>query len=63
MDPSTHSYFDFYQSDLRIEPYAQPNVTTLDKVYSLDPVADVSVEAAARVLGIQFQLWPEFLTT
>ncbi len=61
MSPFSHTYFDFYQSDVREEPYAQGDITTVEKAYSFDPVAGLDDLAAARVLGTQFQLWSEFL--
>ena len=63
MSPSTHTYFDFYQSDLREEPYGQGDITTLEKAYSFDPLEGVTPEAAGHILGTQFQLWSEFLPT
>lgn len=63
MSPCTHTYFDFYQSESREEPYGQGEVTTLEKAYAFDPVEGIAPEAASRVLGTQFQLWSEFLTT
>ncbi|MDO5093561.1 MAG: beta-N-acetylhexosaminidase [Propionibacteriaceae bacterium] len=63
MSPTSHTYFDFYQSELREEPYGQGDVTTLEKAYGFDPLDGVTPEAAERVLGTQFQLWSEFLPT
>ncbi len=63
MSPTSHTYLDFYQSELRGEPYAQGEVTTLEQVYGFDPVKGMPPEDAARVLGTQFQLWSEFLPT
>ena len=63
MSPNTHTYFDYYQSDLPGEPYAQPATTTLEQVYGFDPVEGMPPGAAERVLGTQFQLWSEFLPT
>ena len=63
MSPNSHTYFDFYQSGMRGEPYAQGDVTTLEQVYGFDPVEGMSSDAAERVLGTQFQLWSEFLPT
>ncbi|MDO5083172.1 beta-N-acetylhexosaminidase [Arachnia propionica] len=61
MSPSSHTYYDFYQSADPQEPYAQWAITTWEKAYSFDPTAGLSPEAAGRVLGTQFQLWSEFL--
>lgn len=61
MSPCSHTYFDFYQSDAREEPYGQGDVTTLEKAYSFDPLEGITPEAADHILGTQFQLWSEFL--
>ncbi|MDO4258401.1 MAG: beta-N-acetylhexosaminidase [Actinomycetaceae bacterium] len=61
MSPLTHTYYDFYQSDLREEPYGQGAITTIEDVLEFDPVAGLEPEAAAHVIGTQFQLWSEFL--
>ena len=38
MSPTSHCYFDYYQSDPSTEPIAIGGFLTLKKVYSYDPV-------------------------
>src|SRR5207302_5097609 len=62
--PSTHVYFDHYQSNDPAEPLAIHGYTPLDKVYSFDPVpAELTPEQARHVLGAEGTLWSEYLST
>ncbi|MGV3657162.1 MAG: beta-N-acetylhexosaminidase, partial [Chitinophagaceae bacterium] len=64
MTPGSHCYFDHYQSDAHGEPIAWGGLTTLEKVYSYDPVpAELSKEEALNILGTQGNLWTEFIPT
>ncbi|HEX7733737.1 MAG TPA: beta-N-acetylhexosaminidase [Ktedonobacteraceae bacterium] len=64
MAPSTHVYFDHYQSNDPAEPLAIHGYTPLDKVYSFDPVpAELTPEQARHVLGTEGTLWSEYLST
>lgn len=64
MTPTSHTYFDYYQSSDPGEPLAIGGLITLDKVYSFDPVpAGLNAKEARRVLGTQGQLWSEYIPT
>lgn len=64
MAPSTHVYFDHYQSNDPTEPLAIHGYTPLDKVYSFDPVpAELTPEQARHILGAEGTLWSEYLST
>lgn len=63
MAPTSHTYFDFYQSRLRrFEPVAIGGFTPIEKVYAFEPVPkELTAEEAKHVLGAQFQLWAEYI--
>lgn len=67
MAPSSHVYFDHYQSERTDnEPLGIGGHTPLEKVYEFDPIpAELrdDEEAAERVLGAQCQLWTEYVPT
>ncbi len=64
MTPTSHCYFDYYQSDHPDEPLAIGGYLPLDKVYSFDPVpAELSPEEAEFILGAQGNVWTEYLKT
>ena len=64
MTPSSHLYFDFYQSDPRSEPLAIGGLSTLENVYSYEPVPEVlTAVEAKRILGAQANVWTEYLKT
>jgi hexosaminidase len=69
MTPSSHTYLNTYQSfDTASEPLAlgvqvdQP--IPLEKVLAFEPIpAELTPDQAKHILGIQGQLWSEFLLT
>lgn len=62
MTPTSHTYLDYYQSDLPDEPYAIGGHLPLEQVYAYEPVPAVLTEdEAAHVLGSQCQLWTEYM--
>ncbi|MFC4738829.1 beta-N-acetylhexosaminidase [Flavobacterium ponti] len=64
MSPTSHCYFDFYQADPKNEPVAIGGYTTVEKVYSYNPIpAELTVEEAKYILGGQANLWTEYITT
>jgi len=64
MTPSSHLYFDGYQTDPRTQPEAIGGYLTLDKVYSYDPVpASIAADKVKHVLGAQANLWAEYMPT
>ncbi len=65
MAPNSHTYLDYYQADPAApgsrEPYAHRGFTSLERVYSYDPVpAALAADKAKHVLGSQAQMWSEF---
>jgi hexosaminidase len=65
MAPNTYTYFDYYQSaDQTAEPLAIGGCLPLSQVYAYNPIPDaLTPEQAGYVLGTQFQLWSEYLTS
>jgi hexosaminidase len=63
MSPTTHCYFDYYQSeDKDREPKAIGGFLPLEKVYELDPVTTAIAENKRHhVLGAQANLWTEYI--
>ena len=66
MCPQSHCYFDHYQSEnYAQEPEAiQAAAVPLEKVYEFEPMPhELSVEEARRILGVQGNLWTEYINT
>jgi len=65
MAPNSHTYLDHYQSEsIADEPLAIGGFLPLEKVYSYEPVpAEISCDKIHHVLGVQCQLWAEYLPT
>ena len=64
MSPTTHCYFDYYQSKAEDEPLAIGGYLPLEKVYGFDPVPEeLSEENKRYVLGAQCNLWTEYIRT
>jgi hexosaminidase len=65
MTPGTHTYFDHYQTEHPdLEPLAIGGCTTLEKVYSYEPIPkELSKLEGQHVLGSQCQLWTEYMPT
>ncbi len=64
MTPTSHAYFDYYQSDNEDEPLAIGGYLPLEKVYYFDPIPkELSTEEATHVLGAQGNVWTEYITT
>ena len=64
MSPNTYMYFDYYQSaDKDKEPLAIGHCLPLEKVYSYEPYTDLPAEACPHILGVQANLWTEFIGT
>ncbi|MGC1631382.1 MAG: family 20 glycosylhydrolase [Gelidibacter sp.] len=62
MTPTSHCYFDYYQSDNADEPLAIGGFLSLEKVYSFNPIPEeLSAEEAKYVLGAQGNLWTEYI--
>jgi hexosaminidase len=63
MAPTTHTYFDHYQSqDHNSEPLAIGGFLPLETVYAYEPIpAELDAKAARHVLGAQGQIWTEYI--
>mgnify|MGYP003683024449 CR=1 FL=1 len=64
MTPTSHAYFDYYQSDNEGEPLAIGGFLPLKKVYYFNPIPKELTESEAKhVLGAQGNLWTEYIPT
>ena len=65
MTPSSHVYFDHYQStDTDLEPLAIGGFSSLERVYSFEPVPDILKEEEKKyIIGAQANLWREYIPT
>lgn len=67
MTPTTYCYFDYCQDPARQESdeplCAFWGDLTLEKVYSFNPTAELSEEAAKHILGAQANVWTEYIPT
>ncbi|MHC4496852.1 MAG: beta-N-acetylhexosaminidase, partial [Planctomycetota bacterium] len=64
MAPTSHTYFDYYQGARDKEPLAIGGNLPLAKVYSFEPIPDaVAPEKTRHILGVQGQLWGEYIST
>ncbi len=64
MTPTSHCYFDYYQSDGKEEPLAIGGYTPLKKVYHFEPIPkELDKEAHKHILGAQCNLWTEYIPT
>ncbi len=63
MSPGSYCYFDHYQG-LSGEPKAFGGYTSLEKVYSYEPIPDsLNAEESKYILGAQANLWTEYIET
>jgi hexosaminidase len=64
MAPTTYCYLDYYQSaDTLHEPFAIGGFLPVEKVYSFDPFEKLTAEEQHYILGVQGNLWTEYITT
>ncbi len=64
MSPTSHCYFDYYQSRSDDEPLAIGGYIPLDKVYNYEPIPEELTEAESKhILGAQGNLWTEYIPT
>lgn len=62
MTPGSHCYLDHYQGSPKVEPVAIGGMTTLEKVYSYEPIPDkINPENTHHILGAQGNNWSEYL--
>ena len=64
LTPTSHCYFDYYQSTNENEPLAIGGYLPLEKVYSFNPIPDeLNEDEAKYVLGAQGNIWTEYMPT
>jgi hexosaminidase len=64
MTPTTHCYFDYYQSKkIENEHPAIGGYLPLEIVYQFDPVEGVPADKTSHVLGAQGNIWTEYMPT
>jgi hexosaminidase len=64
MAPTSHTYFDYYQGPSEGEPKAIGGNLSVGKVYGFEPIPkDIAAEKIKHVLGVQGQLWGEYIST
>lgn len=60
----THLYFDYTQDASEVKPGPWMPVSTLENVYAYNPIPEgVSASEAEHILGIQYQVWTEYIRT
>lgn len=75
MSPNSYCYLDYIQSeDFDSEPFSishrwspkkrkTRHAITLERVYSYEPLDEIPQEAYPRILGVQGNLWTEYIAT
>ena len=64
MAPTTNCYLDYYQTrDTAREPLAIGGYLPVEKVYELDPYEQLTPAEQACILGVQANLWTEYIAT
>jgi len=64
MTPTSHCYFDYYQSSHSGEPLAIGGFLPLDKVYKYSPIPEKLPRSKRKyILGAQANLWTEYMPT
>ncbi len=64
MAPNSHYYLDYYQSkDRENEPFGIGGYIPLSRCYSYDPYEDISEADRHHILGVQGNLWTEYIAT
>jgi hexosaminidase len=63
MTPDGPLYFDAYQGSPAYEPEAIGGLSTLQMVYGFDPYADLTPAQRAHILGVQANVWTEYIGT
>ena len=64
MTPTSHCYFDYYQSDNDDEPTAIGGYLPLEKVYGFNPIPEeLNSDEAKYILGAQGNIWTEYMPT
>jgi hexosaminidase len=62
MTPTSHCYFDYYQSKDENEPLAIGGYLPLGKVYNFNPIPnELTKEQTSFILGAQGNVWTEYM--
>ncbi|AXE21610.1 beta-N-acetylhexosaminidase [Runella rosea] len=61
MTPNTYYYLDYYQANPAKEPLAIGGYLPIEKVYEYDPGAGFSPEEQKYILGVQGNVWTEYM--
>jgi hexosaminidase len=62
LTPTSHCYFDYYQSENENEPLAIGGFLPLEKVYAFNPIPkELTAEESQYVLGAQGNIWTEYM--
>lgn len=64
MTPSSHLYFDYYQSlDTENEPLAIGGFSDVKNVYNFNPIpSDLTGDEQKYIIGVQANLWTEYIS-
>lgn len=63
MCPYSHCYFDYVQGDPDKEPLGGGRIINWQKTYSFEPLEGLTPEEGRHILGVQANLWTEFIST
>jgi hexosaminidase len=63
MTPTTYYYLDYYQGNPAKEPLAIGGYLPIEKVYGYDPAEGFDEASKKYILGIQGNLWTEYIPT
>ncbi len=63
LSPGTHCYLDFYQDAPPTQPQAIGGYTTLERVYSFNPLAHLTESERKHIKGVQGNVWAEYIET
>ena len=64
MTPSSHCYLDYYQTTDRADEHQSiGGYVPLRKAYSFNPYDQLSIEEQAYIMGVQCNLWTEYIPT
>jgi len=62
MSPGAYCYFDHYQGNPKSEPLAIGGYTTVEKVYSYEPIpSELNEQQQKYILGAQANVWTEYI--
>ncbi|MFK8009983.1 MAG: family 20 glycosylhydrolase [Saprospiraceae bacterium] len=62
MSPTSHCYFDYYQSQHKDEPLAIGGYLPIEKVYSYQPIPEeITADKVHHIKGVQANLWTEYI--